>query len=92
MGIGLFITVLIMLIVLFILTFIEDDGRRQVISSLLTIIFMVFLYIYDNSIGNQLPKYHINDKVQLPDNTWGNIDSVAYKVEGVWYNQEVLKD
>jgi hypothetical protein len=41
---------------------------------------------------DETPKYRINDKVQLPDNTWGNIDSVAYKIEGVWYNQKLLKD
>lgn len=93
MGIGLFFTVFIMLSVLLLLTFIiEDDEGRQAISIFLIIVFMVCLSIYENSIENQLPKYHINDKVLLPDDTWGNIDSVAYKVEGVWYNQEILKD
>lgn len=89
---GLFLVVIIMMTVLVLLTFITYNSLRQGLTILLLIIFMVSLSIYDNTIKKVLPKYKINDKVQLPDNTWGNIDSVAYKIEGVWYNQKVLKD
>lgn len=92
MGMGLFLVVIIMMTVLVLLTFITYNSLRQGLTILLLIIFMVSLSIYDNTIKKVLPKYKINDKVQLPDNTWGNIDSVAYKIEGVWYNQKVLKD
>lgn len=92
MGEGLFFTVTIMLVILFSLNLIENDGLRQFILFSLTLIFLISLSIYVGSTGKELPKYHINDKVLLPDTTWGNIDSVAYKVEGVWYNQEILKD
>ena len=92
MGEGLFFTVTIMLVILFSLNLIENDGLRQFISFSLILIFLLSLGIYVVSTKKELPKYHINDKVLLPDNTWGNIDSVAYKVEGVWYNQEILKD
>jgi hypothetical protein len=92
MGIGLFFVVIAMIAVLSLLTFIENEGLSQFISFILSIIFMVSLSTYGSLIQKKLPKYHINDKVILPDNTWGNIDSVAYKIEGVWYNQKVLKD
>lgn len=92
MGEGLFWLIALIVVVFSCLTFIYEEGMRKGLSLLLALIFLLSLGIYVGSTGKELPKYHINDKVLLPDTTWGNIDSVAYKVEGVWYNQEILKD
>lgn len=92
MGTGLFWLIILITVVFYCLTFISNNSIRQGVSFSLAFIFLISLGTYVGSTRKELPKYHINDKVLLPDDTWGNIDSVAYKVEGVWYNQEILKD
>lgn len=92
MGESLFLTLSLTGIIFFFLTWINNNITRQVISFLILIVFITTLGIYSNAINKITPKYRINDKVLLPNNTWGNVDSVAYKIEGVWYNQKVLKD
>lgn len=92
MGEALFLTLSLTGIIFFFLTWINNNIARQVISFLFLIVFTSTLGIYSNAINKITPKYRINDKVLLPNNTWGNVDSVAYKIEGVWYNQKLLKD
>lgn len=76
-------------IIFALLSFIEHYGFRVMI------VLILLLAYYANSINYinnpNKPKYYINDKVMLPDSTYGKIDSVAYKIEGNWYNQKVLK-
>jgi hypothetical protein len=92
MVIPILISVMFILIIVFFLGFIEEGVPRRVLTGVISLIYIMGFGLYLDTNIDKTPKYQINDKVLLPNNTWGNVDSVAYKIEGVWYNQKLLKD
>lgn len=70
----------------------DDESLTGLAMSffIVAIIFGIFGAIKASDSRNT-PKYIIKENVQLPDSSYGKIDSVYYKIEGTIYNQSQLK-
>jgi hypothetical protein len=63
---------MLILIIVFFLSFIEEGVLRRVLTGAISFIFIIWSASYlEKYYGPNEPKYKINDKVQLPDNILG---------------------